>query len=200
MQGFFFRPVCSSKAEGFALATLTLVRERHAVVPSVGPAQPQKGRKQPTKMWQVWLGLVVTASVTSEQDLPDFAAPPSAPLAVQPSLEARVRRVGRGFAQRCFSATLHRLPNNCAPICFGGWPACLLRVGMLDCATSRLLSPASGRIRALDVCAGPSYHRPHRPPLAHAAQRDGSDAHRMRSDVRLITYLPALPASFRSSA
>jgi hypothetical protein len=27
---------------------------------------------------------------------------------------------------------------------YGGWPACLLRVGMLDCATSRLLSPASG--------------------------------------------------------
>jgi len=95
-------------------------------------------------MWQVWLGLVVTASVTSEQDLPDFAAPPSAPLAVQPSLEARVRRVGRGFVQRCFSFTLHRLPNTCAPICFGGWPACLLRVGMLDCATSRLLTPASG--------------------------------------------------------
>jgi hypothetical protein len=54
-------------------------------------------------------------------------------------------------------------------------------VGMLDCATSRLLTPASGRIRAFDVCAGPSYHRPHRPPLAHTAQRDGSDAHRMRS-------------------
>jgi hypothetical protein len=68
-------------------------------------------------MWQVWLGLVVAASVTSEQDLPDFAASPSAPLAVQPSLEARVRRVGRGFVQRCFSSTLHRLPNNCAPIC-----------------------------------------------------------------------------------
>ena len=64
---------------------------------------------------------------------------------------------------------------------YGGWPACLLRVGMLDCATSKLLSPASGRIRAFDVCAGPSYHRPHRPRLALAAQRDGPDAHRMRS-------------------
>ena len=88
---------------------------RRSALRRPGPAT--KGPQAADEMWQVWLGLVVTASVTSEQDLPDFAAPPSAPLAVQPSLEARVRRVGRGFVQRCFSFTLHRLPNTCAPIC-----------------------------------------------------------------------------------